>query len=264
MNKLEEKLLFDFKKSNKNRRLTIAKKYGFNTPEDYVDYLMGKQNTNPFTSAPEPKEIPTIHNVTILDATVSMSGNKYNNSCKGILKELDWIKEQKGINYTNTVIEFLEESYGRIRYSKTPYLCSPGTMQLSFYGAKGGNTPLYAVVVDILEELVNLVKPTDKVLVKIYTDGENNRLESERIPCSDLIKQLQSQGFTITFVATKGDLRNLVHNLDLEPSNCLEVENSGEGFKQAFERSLGATVTYTASVIAGEDVSKGFYKKLID
>lgn len=258
MDKIKEKLLEDFKRSNSKRKLTLAKRYGFSTPEEYLTSLEGKEIT---------VVKPTIHNVVLLDATGSMNnGNKYNNSTKGINTEIEWLVKQTEANYTETVIEFIEQDgfvRDKVKFNAICKLVSNIDKIHSFAGAYGSNTPLYKAVLDIIDEISKSVSTSEKVLLKVYTDGENNRLGEYCRKCADRIKEVQKENFTVTFVSTKRDLSRIIKDLELEESNCLEIEDSGKGFEEAFDRSLHATMCYTKSVVEGEDVSKGFYKKLV-
>jgi len=257
MGKIEEKLLEEFKKSTKERREKLAKKFGFSCSEDYRAHLEGKE----ISQVEEVKMKPTIHNVVLLDATGSMSGGKYTNSCNGILTEQDWLHKQKDVNYTQTVWEFIQ-SKKRNKIATVRPINSDNQILYSFSDSIGGNTPLWLAVIEIVNEIDLQVGPTDKVLLKVYTDGCNNSYYEYLGECKQLIKEVQSKNWTVTFVGTKQDLRSIMHSLDLEESNCLAIDNTGEGFKEAFNRSLTATETYAKNVVAGKDVSKGFYKNI--
>lgn len=267
MGKIEEKLLEDFKKANATRKLKLANKFGFSTAQEYEEHLTGNSiaiKVNKPKKAIKSKKtvIPTIHNVILLDATGSMAGGKYSNSMKGIEKELDWIKQQTNVNYTYTLREFIESGSKGVRTNEHCFISKPSEVKLNFHGAVGGNTPLYKATLDIISDIQSKVLHTDKILLKVYTDGENNSLGNFKSNCRDLISKVQSENVTVTFVGTKADLKRIITDLNLEESNCLEIENTGEGFEQAMTRSLGATQSYASNVVAGKDVSKGFYKKI--
>jgi len=265
MDIVKQKLLEDFKKSNKERKEKLAKKYGFNNSQEYLAYLeKGESFPKPNIQKVNPKEKPTIHNVVLLDATGSMVGSKYDNAKIGITKELDWLITQTDVNYTATVQEFIHQDYSQDVKTKTHgLLVPPKNLALHFNGANGNNTPLYKAVLDIISQIKCKTDSSEKVLLKVYTDGDNNRLDHFQSSCKDKIKEVQSQNFTVTFVGTKSDLRRIINDLGLEESNCLEIENSGAGFAEAFNASFIATQTYSQKVLKGEDVTTGFYKKLI-
>lgn len=263
MDKVKEKLLEDFKRANKDRKIKLANKFGFSTVEEYLNYLTGVTGIVEETFKEE-KVKPVIHNVVLLDATGSMSGGKYNVSKRGIEKELEWLKEQTEVIYTETVIEFIERicNNGNIKRNIHSLLEQPSKVHLNFYEAKGGDTPLYQAVYELIDEVKSEIKPTDKVLLKVYTDGQDNSSGLYREKCVRKIAEVQKENFTVTFAGTKQDLKDIIRSLNLEESNCLEIENTEEGFNYAFNMSMGSTRCYTASVLKGEDVSKGFYKKM--
>lgn len=255
MNKIEAKLLFDFKKSNKKRRLQIANKFGFATAEVYQAYLEGKPYPEGNVSTPTKKVI--IHNVIISDASGSMVGNKYSNTIAGIKKELLVFNSDAETTVLHSLFEFVDTRCGIVN----PYLDVENPVP-SFYGAIGGNTPLWWAIVEVLNKFKSVPK-SEKVLVKIFTDGNNNAESGYVNTCKALIKELNLQNFTITFVATERDMLGIIQALDLNESNTLTVENSGAGFEEAYSKSLVATMSYRASAVKNEDVKFGFYKKLV-
>ena len=50
-------------------------------------------------------------------------------------------------------------------------------------------------------------------------------------------------------------------DLNIDKSNTLVHDNTGEGVKKAFDTTLKATRTYSKKVTKGEDVLTGFYKE---
>jgi len=100
------------------------------------------------------------------------------------------------------------------------------------------------------------------VLVKIFTDGENNWKRSLEANAIEAIKTLQQQGITVTFVGTKEDVSRIQRTFGIDESNTLVHDNTGKGVQEAFEKTRGATQAYTKNVVAGNDVSRGFYKNI--
>ena len=128
-----------------------------------------------------------------------------------------------------------------------------------FSGAIGGDTPLYYAVYDIISNLV--VNKEDKVLVKVYTDGQNNTKYEYQAKAAELIKKVQKENFTVTFVATPEDLKKIMSDINIDESNTLATANTPDGFMESMKMSRGATMSYFASAEKGEDVLVGFYKK---
>ena len=253
--------LENFKKSNKVRREAIAKKVGMSV-EEYIKFLSTDKVC-------ETKKILTkkykvvsakkvIHNVVLLDSSRSMRGAKYNNSISGITAELESVKSNNETTIYNYLYDFLDSSKVLVnRYSKQE---SP-EFNWSKLQPIGNSTPLYTSLFTLLTKLSDIPE-SEKVLVKVYTDGENNGSWDKQIPCAELIKSLSKKNFTITFVATENDMKNIVRDLQLDDSNTLTVSNTGDGFKKAFDKSLIATKDYVAKVENNEEVSSGFYKSV--
>jgi len=248
--------LQSLKKANKDYKLKLAIKNGFESVKDYMNFLEGKNVVTVKVKTRVTKTKPTVHVVDILDASGSMDGGKYNNSKEGILQGIKDLVKEGSINYTYSLTEFVDSR----RIIEHCFMSDLKTNP-SFFGAKGGDTPLYKTVFDVLNKLKSRVNMVDKVLVKVYTDGLNNSEYGYTLSAARLIKELQEQNFTITFVATDRDLEGITRDLSLDRSNTLAVENSAEGFKKAFKMSSAATSTYMSMVAEGKDVSRGFYKK---
>lgn len=71
MDKIFEKLLDDFKRANKARKQTLAKRYGFDTPEEYLAYLEGTKTSTAKKKSPKTKVSTDI--VIAFDTTGSMA-----------------------------------------------------------------------------------------------------------------------------------------------------------------------------------------------
>ncbi len=252
-------LLQQFKKANKIYKAKLANNAGFLSIEEYLAYLTGPKRRAPkVVKKVLPKQ--TIHIVNILDASGSMDGGKYNNSCDGMRQELVELRNNKDVNYTYTFIEFVES--GKVI---THNFLSELPSTLGFWGANGRNTPLYHTVYESLTKVTKAISFSDKTLVKVYTDGGDNALTGYARKTGQLIKDLEKSNVTTTFVATKGDMPRIMADLSLEESNTLAVDNSAQGFMDAFNTSTTATMMYSSRVASGqsgEALTKGFYKKV--
>lgn len=218
----------------------------------------------------------TIHNVHILDASGSMSGGKYNNALKGINGEIMAMRTNSE-GMTQTIIEFTS-GYPHNAKLTTHYFMTPAEncTAITGTGANGG-TPLYQTVGETIEKLLTHVKPTDKVLMKIFTDGEENESKgkyantgthwtpkSEEL--SRIIKMAEdNHNFTITFMGTKEDVRHMVSNIGLTESNTLVHDNTEFGVQHSYLMSTASTVKYRKDVSRGvsqDELKKGFFKKV--
>ena len=204
-------------------------------------------------------DIPNVHNVNILDGSGSMAGSKYDNACAGIRLDFETCKNEGFKSFT--FVEF--NNGGDIT---THHFMSDFNVALKFNGTRGG-TPLYQTIGETLERLLNEVPKEDKVLVKIFTDGEENESRGKYANPSALkalIATCESRGFTITFIGTKDDTAYIVRHLNIDVSNTLVHDNTGEGVKMSFQTQAFATTQYRKSLEEGEDVSRGFYSKVLN
>lgn len=261
MKKTKEQLIADYRKSNKVRRQRIAEIAGFKSGEDYfTNLLFGNKKREPVKKASK-KMKGIFHVVDILDATGSMAAwggaSKYDNSKQGII---DGIKDLAGRNDVKySLIEFIDSVMG-LNHAIT--LQSPKDVNVNkirFSGPIGSNTPLYKTVYDVVS--TTSVGKDDKVLINVYTDGGNNTAYDYQSKCAELIKRVQKENFTITFVATEEDLRRIMQDINIEKSNTLATSNTAEGFAKSMEKTRGARTSYFTSSLAGENTLTGFYKR---
>jgi len=218
----------------------------------------GKVNASKNTKT---TETPKIHNVTILDGSGSMGGSKYDNARKGIQLDFETCKKEDFKTFT-----FVEFNNGGSDITTHCFMEKFDKVNLIFNGARGG-TPLYETIGVTLERLLKEVPKNDKVLVKVFTDGEENASSGTYANVGNLkslIKQCESQGFTITFIGTEHDTNFIIRNLGLDKSNTLVHDNTGEGVQMSFQTQAFATVQYRKSLDEGEDVSVGFYSKVLN
>lgn len=260
MDKIKEKLLADLAKANKNRKLSMAIKFGFTTVEEFKDYLQSNIVIESQVCLP-PK--PTIHNVFVLDASGSMSGSKYKNGMAGIMALINSIREDKLTNNTITVIELTTNAPDRVSYTHC-YL-DKDFSECKFTRANGG-TPLYKALGKIIDTLLldPSIKSTDKVLLNVTTDGDDTEGFGEYPNLPQLIKKIQKDNnFTVTFIGTVQDVNSIKGKLSLDESNVLVHDNTGKGIEIAYIKTVSARETYSNNVAEGKDVTLGFYKKLI-
>lgn len=202
-----------------------------------------------------------VHNVVILDGSGSMSGAKYNSAKKGIELDLETCKKENFATYS--FVEFNNDS--PISITTHYWLTSLSEVNLKFNGAQSG-TPLYYTIGRILEKSLLDIPKEDKVLVKIFTDGENtlgHGKYSNPVELQPLIVTCEARGFTITFIGTEKDTQAIIRNVKINKSNTLVHNNTGEGVATAFNVQAEATRDYSKRLKDGEDVTLGFYSKTI-
>jgi len=206
-----------------------------------------------------------IHNVFIVDASGSMGGSKYDNAIIGLNTLVNGIREDNDSLNTLTIVEF-EGRRISTRINTT------STIPTFYKGmGTGGMTPLNQAI----GETLNLINETrkskynseDKVLVNIFTDGGENSSTGtyqNSDVLSKLIKKLEGEGFTITFIGTDTEVNYAIQTLSMDASNTRVHDNTAADISRSFNATLNARTAYSKSVSRGEDVSKNFYTKTID
>lgn len=270
-NTLFESLLQDLTKANKARKLKLAQKAGFQTAENYRDHLKdliaGGSGLKPnlegeadnLVSSQTPTVKPTIHIVDIIDCSASMSGAKIKNAVKGINSGIEKLKTESDVNYTYTICDFSWSNDINFKHVLSNIVDVNG---VNF--SDRGNTALRDAIGQTLDLMKDKVKDnSEKVLVNIYTDGEENGSQSyTEAKVAKMIDQLQKENFTITFIGTGRDVDRVIRDFKLHASNTLKYDGSAQGLATSLQSTEGARGVFKSKVLKGEDVTMGFYKDI--
>jgi len=220
--------------------------------------------SNAVTITP-PQAKKRVHNVFLIDASGSMQGSRYNTAISGVNELLQSISADQFTDNTLTIVEFHDNSVERRIFmdSKIP------TNYIG-RGANGG-TPLNQAVGETCEgvrDARNLkFSKEDKVLVNIFTDGEENNshgIYANASVLSNFLKELESDGFTITFQGTKNEVNYAVNVLRMSASNTSVHDNSAASIKMSFANTVSARMKYSKSVSNDEVVTQNFYTKAVE
>lgn len=286
--KTNEEMLKSIKQYNKTAREDKAKLEGFITANHMIDYLNEEINSgrgqeifqrqtakatdkkvSTAKKAPEAhvvkaatkpaksKVLPVIHIVDVLDRSGSMSGGKIKAAASGIntgVKQL--IKDTASVKYTYTLCDFSDDVIFKHKAVDLSIVESIGV-------STRNSTALYDAIGKSIEVIKSSMGATDKVLMNIYTDGQENSSKFFRAgTIASLIKELSEVGWTFTFIGTDADVRYAQKNLHFDDSNTLVHDNTAAGMAAAFTTNSVSRSAYSSKVERGIDVSKGFYKDI--
>jgi ribosomal protein S8E len=268
-------LLTSFKKYNKKAREIRAKKFGFKSAADYIAFLSGGGYVVPAahvqplvvpTSSDKKKAksvsvgpVPTIHIVDIADKSGSMSGGKDEATVEGInggVKELQLNKAN--VKYTHTYCDFSNEAI------IVHVAANPNDVSYIRTGTRG-MTALWDAIGETVKALEPCVKKDEKVLVNIYTDGEENashRFTTRSI--KELIDDLSKKGWTFTFIGTEKDVDTIIDKVNIHASNTRSYDGTAKGMRGAMMTNSLSRERFVKKVKANEDVSEGYFSKDID
>lgn len=197
-----------------------------------------------------------IHNVLILDSSGSMSGAKWNAAIEFANGDLA-INKQDTVDVENSVVIFshyIKES--TVWKAKTPQRLDNRSEFI------GGSTALTDAIGETLTKLLKEVNG-EHVLVKIFTDGEENASKRfSRFEVRELIQRCENLGWTITFAGTEYDVKQAQKLYGVDASNTIIHQNTAESIQAMAVTYRSATSKMSKSYAAGEDVTRGFFKTI--
>lgn len=195
---------------------------------------------------PDEEKVVDFLPILVLDSSLSMD-TKYKAASEGLQKLGKEFKE-------GLFIEFSELDRIDILDFKN------GIIPNRFH--RGGATALNETILKVFNKVQQINK---KCLINIFTDGGNNEHGTCNTPeAKRLIQELIKQQHTFSFVCTKQDLNTIKNTYGVPESNILTYENNAEGVSYAFKMSMDATRMYKTSLAKGENVTLGFYSKVLN
>lgn len=213
-------------------------------------------NFNQPVIQPASTERKTVHNIVILDSSGSMQGSKWENAVKMVNLEFEEYRKQNDVNLTYSVIIFSNEVKTAQWKEASP---RPINVKDDFIGM---GTALNDSIGTTLDKLYNEFT-NDHVLLKVCTDGEERHSRKYTAgQVRELIQKAQGKSWTITFAGTERDVQTAQKLYGVDASNTVVHDNTGAGIEKMSKETIIATRQMMSNYAAGEDVSKGFYKRL--
>lgn len=190
-----------------------------------------------------------LHKVVLLDCSGSMQGAKYDVAELGVKQDYEACK---GEFADYLLVEFSIDKREQLHDFTKPLQFRP-----YFSG-----TALYKTIHEVFNSLLKNTPKDDKVLVQIFTDGQDEHSANYRANAKLVIEKFNSMGWTVTFVGTEHDVAFVQANLSVDSTNTLVHDNTAKGVATSFEVYRGATETYTKNVSRGISVTNNFFKDI--
>jgi len=119
------------------------------------------------------------------------------------------------------------------------------------------DTPLYDAMGFSLNKLKEKVKPEDKVLVTILTDGqENASKEYSQQTIKKLVEELKSKGWVFAFMGANQDVEKAAFSISI--NNHILFDASAKGTNKVFSHYQGDYACAMESFHEGEDFDFSF------
>ena len=189
-----------------------------------------------------------MHKVVLLDCSGSMQGTKYDVAKLGVKQDYEACKGEF-VDYL--LVEFSIEKREQLHDFTKPLLFRP-----YFSG-----TALYKTIHEVFNTLLKNTPKEDKVLIQVFTDGQDEHSRSYKEEAKKAIEKCNSIGWTVTFVGTEEDVA-YIQTLGIDSTNTLVHDNTARGVKLSFESYVTAQSNYTKEVSKGVDMTTGFFKNI--
>lgn len=200
---------------------------------------------------------PTIHNVFILDTSPSMNTyNKFKNAKEGLLAQIEELRKDTEVDHTFSVLQF--SSYKNIKFVAVKIV----EKFISLYPPSDGFTALNdAIGIAISTFMTDNSVANDKVIFKIFTDGdENDSAKYSASAVSTLIQQVeQDKNWVVTFIGTENDVKTAIKLYGIEKTNTLVHNNTGEDITRAMSFDTVSTQNYSKRILSGDISNTNFY-----
>lgn len=252
-----ENLLAKFIKANKVRREKIAKNNGYDTADEYRFFLEQQIHAAGESVVTEMK---TVHVVDVIDCSASMrTSDKLKNAVNAVNSGIEELKTDSDVIHTYSLTTFSDSN------SIIDHIVRKDPKKIGKQSFRTrGMTALYDAVGRTINKFREFSDNGEKVLMNIYTDGmENASYMFNAVKVSQMIEQ-DTVNMVVTFIGTEADTRSAINKLKIKASNTLSYDGTGEGLKKSMMDTLSARKMFSAKVAAGQDVSEGFYKEVIN
>lgn len=206
---------------------------------------------------------PVIFIIDVLDRSGSMGtlyskGSKISAAVAGINTSVDNLRAEEaqlGVEYKHVFVYFDND------YTISEARPIADVPHLSIDGR--GGTALSDTIIASIDRALTLKRKEDKVLINIYTDGDENCSRASYTQAKNRISASEKDGIVVTFIGTKYDTSRAISNYGLHQSNTMVYDGTAQGMSMSMQETSSARSVFSKKVVAGESVTKGFYKKIV-
>ena len=212
-------------------------------------------------------EAKNIINLMILDASGSME-SIYNQALSGVNETIQTIrigqKENPDLKQFLTLASFNSgTNYLKINYSVSP-IDEVKELTRKDY-VTNGCTALYDAMGEMISELKRKIKPEDRVLVTVITDGyENSSVHWSGSQVKSLVEELRHEGWTFTYIGANQDVEAVAGSMGIR--NSMVFEQTENGSKEMFEKERCCRASFYKKLSLHKDddcleESTGFFEE---
>lgn len=273
-------VLATYKKANKIARAKMLTKYGYKTERGFIknvgvnnkvaittakalhaSSVKSSANQRSLTKQFSPKVTktkPQICNMFLLDDSSSMDwDNKREATIDGFNQVLQDIKTDKsGVKSNDVLFKFGSPGNFDVIEKITE-------LNKDNYHPKQNSTALYDSIVKTIDYTEGYIKniPSPKVVLTIFTDGEDNSSKNSSNNVKKLIDTKVKQGWVVNFMGAGEDafVKKTAATMGINMMNTNSYQNTGLGTTQAFNTFSKANQSYRSKVSKGTDSNIGFF-----
>lgn len=207
----------------------------------------------------KPVSSNNILNVFLLDDTASML-SKLDATINGfnqVLRDTREVSEKTGVPSIEVLAKFGELGHFRVDGSLREL------SRNSYYPNRNATALWWAVIetIRLAEQKQRVCPDGTKVVITIFTDGENNTAYDYHAPAKILIDEKQKQGWVISFMGagTEREIRVVTDSVGIYAANTMAYDNTVGGTRAAFNKLSKSRVKYANQVAAGTSSNLGFF-----
>lgn len=200
-----------------------------------------------------------ILNVFLLDDTGSMS-SKVSATIEGfnsVLNDAEKAVKDTGVNSTEVLALFGEYNHFHVRSKVEPLT------GITYRPARGSTALWWAVceAINLTEQKLRNEPVGTKVILTIFTDGENNSMYEYEARARNLVLDKQKQDWVINFIGagSRDQILQASGSIGIFANNTLNYANTSVGTRGAFASMSKSRSSFSSKVATNTATADGFF-----